>query len=144
MAKYLTTNEKQTEDIGYILGKSAKAGQVFALDGDLGAGKTVFTRGVARGMGLNPDDVCSPTFTIVNEYDEAADGTAAPVPLFHFDTYRLEDSDDFINSGLDEYFDRGGVCVIEWSSVIDDLLPKGTVHVKITGTGDMRQIEVNE
>ncbi len=142
MAKYITTNEKQTQDIGVKFGKDAKPGQVFALDGDLGAGKTVFTRGVALVIGLNPDDVCSPTFTIVNEYDETADGKTAPVPLFHFDTYRLEDSDDFINSGLDEYFDRGGVCVIEWSSVIEDLLPKGTVHIRITGTGDMREIEV--
>ena len=94
-------------------------------------------------MGLRSDDVCSPTFTIVNEYDENEDGSQAEVPLFHFDTYRLSDSDDFINSGLDEYFDRDGVCVIEWSSVIADLLPKNTVYIRITGNGDKRQIEVS-
>ncbi len=143
MAVYNTTTVEQTELIGVELGKNAKPGAVFALDGDLGAGKTVMTRGIARGMGLNEDDVCSPTFTIVNEYDEAEDGSRAEVPLFHFDTYRLGGSDDFIDAGLDEYFDRGGVCVIEWSSVIDDLLPKDTVRIKITGTGDERTIEVN-
>lgn len=142
MAEYITTNEAQTQDIGEKLGKAAKPGQVFALDGDLGAGKTVMTRGIARGMGLNADDVCSPTFTIVNEYDENEDGSPAQVPLFHFDTYRLGGSDDFLDAGLDEYFDRGGVCVIEWSSVIDDLLPKDTVRIKITGSGDTRKIEV--
>lgn len=142
MAEYVTTNEAQTEAIGVNLGKNAKPGAVFALDGDLGAGKTVMTRGIARGMGLNADDVCSPTFTIVNEYDENEDGSRAQVPLFHFDTYRLGGSDDFIDAGLDEYFVRGGVCVIEWSSVIDDLLPADTVRIKITGSGDTRKIEV--
>ena len=142
MAEYITTNEAQTQAIGEKLGKNAKPGQVFALDGDLGAGKTVMTRGIARGMGLNEDDVCSPTFTIVNEYDESKDGSRAQVPLFHFDTYRLGGSDDFLDAGLDEYFDRGGVCVIEWSSVIDDLLPKDTVRITITGSGEMRKIEV--
>ena len=142
MAEYITTNEAQTQAIGEKLGKNAKPGQVFALDGDLGAGKTVMTRGIARGMGLNEDDVCSPTFTIVNEYDENKDGSRAQVPLFHFDTYRLGGSDDFLDAGLDEYFDRDGVCVIEWSSVIDDLLPKDTVRITITGSGEMRKIEV--
>ena len=142
MSEYITTTVEETLSLGEKLGREAKNGTVFALDGDLGAGKTVLTRGIARGMGLNEDDVCSPTFTIVNEYVETRDGRAAEVPLFHFDTYRLGGSDDFIDAGLDEYFDRDGVCVIEWSSVIDDLLPKNTVHIKITGTGDTRKIEV--
>ena len=142
--EYTTTDREQTELIGEELGRKAKAGDVFALDGDLGAGKTVLTRGIARGMGLNEDDVCSPTFTIVNEYDETSDGNQAEVPLFHFDTYRLGGSDDFLDAGLDEYFYRGGVCVIEWSSVIDDLLPKGTVRIRITGSGDTRRIEVED
>ena len=144
MAEYITANEAQTQAIGEMLGKNARPGQVFALDGDLGAGKTVMTRGIARGMGLNEDIVCSPTFTIVNEYDENKDGSRADIPLFHFDTYRLADSDDFLAAGLDEYFDRGGVCVIEWSSVIDDLLPKDTGRIRITGTGDSRNIEVSD
>lgn len=143
MEVFITTTTWQTEKIGEDLGKSAKPGDVYALDGDLGAGKTVLTRGIARGMGLNEEDVCSPTFTIVNEYDELKDGTVSKVPLFHFDTYRLEGSDDFLDSGLDEYFVRGGVCVIEWSSVIDDLLPDNTVRIRITGSGDQRRIEVS-
>ncbi len=142
MSEYITTTVEETLSLGEKLGREAANGTVFALDGDLGAGKTVLTRGIARGMGLNEDDVCSPTFTIVNEYVETRDGGAAEVPLFHFDTYRLGGSDDFIDAGLDEYFDRDGVCVIEWSSVIDDLLPKNTIRIKITGTGDTRKIEV--
>lgn len=142
MREYITTTVEETLSLGEKLGREAANGTVFALDGDLGAGKTVLTRGIARGMGLNEDDVCSPTFTIVNEYVETRDGGAAEVPLFHFDTYRLGGSDDFIDAGLDEYFDRDGVCVIEWSSVIDDLLPKNTIRIKITGTGDTRKIEV--
>ena len=142
MSEYITTTVEETLSLGEKLGREAANGTVYALDGDLGAGKTVLTRGIARGMGLNEDDVCSPTFTIVNEYVETRDGGAAEVPLFHFDTYRLGGSDDFIDAGLDEYFDRDGVCVIEWSSVIDDLLPKNTIRIKITGTGDTRKIEV--
>ena len=144
MSEYITTSFEKTEEVGAMLGAKAKAGTVFALDGDLGAGKTVLTRGIARGMGLNADDVCSPTFTIVNEYVETADGGHAEIPLFHFDTYRLGGSGDFLDAGLDEYFDRGGVCVIEWSSVIDDLLPKDTVRIRITGVGDRRRIEVQD
>lgn len=143
MPSYKTTSYEETEAIGIELGKNAKPGDVIALDGDLGAGKTVMTRGIAKGMGLLDSDVCSPTFTIVNEYVELVDGSVAEIPLFHFDTYRLGDSDDFINAGLDEYFYRGGVCVIEWSSVIEDILPSNTIRIRITGTGSERDIEVN-
>lgn len=143
MTEYITTSAVQTEELGVKLGQKAVKGTVFALDGDLGAGKTVLTRGIARGMGLNEEDVCSPTFTIVNEYVEAKDGSEAEVPLFHFDTYRLTGVDDFIDAGLDEYLERDGVCVIEWSSVIDGILPEDTVRIRITGTGDTRKIEVD-
>jgi len=143
MKTYKTTSYEQTEAIGFELGRNAKPGDVIALDGDLGAGKTVMTRGIAKGMGLLEGDVCSPTFTIVNEYVDAIDGGQAEVPLFHFDTYRLQDSEDFINAGLDEYFYRGGVCVIEWSSVIEDILPCNTVKIRIKGSGDERLIEVD-
>ncbi|MCQ2515566.1 MAG: tRNA (adenosine(37)-N6)-threonylcarbamoyltransferase complex ATPase subunit type 1 TsaE [Saccharofermentans sp.] len=142
MPSYKTTSYEETENIGIELGKNAKPGDVIALDGDLGAGKTVMTRGIAKGMGLMDEDVCSPTFTIVNEYIDAVDGSKAEVPLFHFDTYRLSDSEDFINAGLDEYFYRGGVCVIEWSSVIEDILPPNTIKIRITGSGLERLIEV--
>lgn len=137
--KYETFSPQETEELGMKLALSLKPGDVVALDGDLGAGKTVFTRGICRGMGLDPDNVMSPTFTIVNEYDEPAD----KVPVFHFDTYRLSGTDDFLASGLDEYFARDGVCVIEWSSVIEDLLPDNTVRVVIKGTGDAREITID-
>lgn len=143
MTEYITTSAVQTEELGVKLGQKAVKGTVFALDGDLGAGKTVLTRGIARGMGLNEEDVCSPTFTIVNEYVEAKDGSEAKIPLFHFDTYRLTGVDDFIDAGLDEYLERDGVCVIEWSSVIDGILPEDTIRIRIMGTGDTRKIEVD-
>ena len=136
MIKFKTTSPEQTEKFGYELATSLCAGDVIALTGDLGAGKTCLTRGIAKGLG-STSHVSSPTFTIVNEYE------GGRLLLFHFDTYRLGGSDDFIDAGLDEYFDRGGVCVIEWSSVIDDLLPEDTVRIKITGTGDTRKIEVD-
>lgn len=136
---YNSDSVQQTEQIGQQLAAVLKPGDVVALDGDLGAGKTQFTRGICRGMGLNFDDVCSPTFTIVNEYDIPRD----KMPLFHFDTYRLEGSDDFLAAGLDEYFYRGGVCVIEWSSLIEDILPKNTIKVTIKGNGDVREISID-
>jgi len=144
MTKEFTSSSVQdTINLGRKIGELLKSGDVVALDGDLGAGKTVITRGICEGMGLDPEYVCSPTFTIVNEYDLLADGDPAATPLYHFDTYRLSGADDFEAAGLDEYFYRGGVCVIEWSSVIEELLPPGTICVKITGNGDTREIEVN-
>jgi len=127
-----------TEALGEAMGSSVPSGEILTLDGDLGAGKTAFTRGFARGMGLSCR-VTSPTFTIVNEYN---DKTGTP-RLFHFDTYRLGNSDDFYDAGLDEYFDRGGVCVIEWGKVIEDALPDDRIRMKIEGTGDIREITIS-
>lgn len=137
---FTTTSADETVALGKRLGQVLKEGEVVALDGDLGAGKTCITRGIAEGMGLISDDVCSPTFTIVNEYTDPAD----KMPLFHFDTYRLSGTDDFIAAGLDEYFYRGGVCVIEWSSIIDDILPENTVRINITGNGSERKIDIED
>ena len=128
---------EETEALGEALGRVVVSGDVITLDGDLGAGKTAFTRGLARGMGLK-GRVTSPTFTIVNEYNDAR-GVAR---LFHFDTYRLTSSDDFYDAGLDEYFDRDGVCAIEWSSVIEDALPEKRIAISISGTGDERTIKI--
>lgn len=136
--EFISRSVEETENLGAKLGKLLKPGDVIALDGDLGAGKTQFTRGVAMGLGLEYGDVCSPTFTIVNEYVEPED----KIPLFHFDTYRLGGVDDFLDSGLDEYFYRDGVCVIEWSSIIEELLPENTILITITGVGDTRTITI--
>ena len=129
---------EETEALGEAVGQVVTSGDVITLDGDLGAGKTAFTRGLARGMGLR-SRVTSPTFTIVNEYNDP-NGIAR---LFHFDTYRLSSSDDFYDAGLDEYFDRDGVCALEWSSVIEDALPENRIAINISGTGEERLIRIS-
>lgn len=130
-----TTSAEQTEELASRIAAILRAGDIITLDGDLGAGKTCFTRGLARGLD-STSFVSSPTFTIVNEYD-------GRLPVFHFDTYRLSDSEDFLRSGFDEYFDRGGVCVIEWSSIISDILPGNVIAIEITGTGDERSFSID-
>ena len=121
--RFLTYSPEETEALGEALGRRLCGGEIVAYYGDLGAGKTAFTRGLARGLGYT-GRVTSPTFTIVNEY-------LGRVPLFHFDVYRLEDSDALYDIGWDDYLDRGGVCAVEWSETIADALPEGTVFVRI-------------
>ena len=133
----ISTSVEMTERLGEEIGSRLVSGDCITLDGDLGAGKTAFTRGLARGMGIR-SRVTSPTFTIVNEYNDAQG-----VPrLFHFDTYRLRSSEDFYDAGLDEYFDREGVCAIEWSQVIEDALPEERIALLISGTGEERKIQI--
>ena len=132
---FTTDSSEQTERFGEALSRYLEAGTVIALDGDLGAGKTCLTRGIARGMGSS-DPVASPTFTIVNEY------SGGRLMLFHFDTYRLTGEDDFYASGLDEYFIKGGVCVIEWGGVFEGALPANTMKMQISGNGDERRFDV--
>ena len=135
--KTISTSVEMTEKLGEALGAVVTPGDVITLDGDLGAGKTAFTRGLARGMGLG-SRVTSPTFTIVNEYNDRQG-----VPrLFHFDTYRLCSVEDFYDAGLDEYFDRDGVCAIEWSSVIAEALPEEHIALSISGNDNTRRIEI--
>ena len=134
MIRFKSTSPEQTENFGKALAASLNADDVIALTGDLGAGKTCLTRGIAEGLG-STSHVSSPTFTIVNEYD------GGKMMLFHFDTYRLSGPDDFLMSGLDEYFFREGVCVIEWSDIIDELLPQNAIRMTITGDGNMRIFE---
>lgn len=121
--EYLSHSEEETEALGARLAAALHGGSVVAYEGGLGMGKTAFTRGLARGLGY-AGRVTSPTFTIVNEYPGAT-------PLFHFDVYRLEDSDALLDIGWDDYLDRGGVCAVEWSENIADALPEGTVFVRI-------------
>ena len=137
MITFKTTSPEQTERFGYELAKSLDAGDVIALTGDLGAGKTCLTRGIAKGLGSEAH-VSSPTFTIVNEYD------GGRLMLFHFDTYRLSGEDDFYASGLAEYFIRDGVCVVEWGGVIEGALPANTMKMQISGNGDERRFDVAE
>ena len=126
--KYLTNSPEETEKIGAALGRIIPAGTVIAYLGDRGAGKTAFTRGLARGLGCT-DMVTSPTYTIVNEY------LSGRLPLFHFDMYRLASSDDLWDIGWEDYLERGGVCAVEWSENVADAL-EGAVTVNIQKTGE--------
>lgn len=121
---FITNSPEETEKIGAAVGKIIPAGTVLAYRGDLGAGKTAFTRGLARGLGFT-EAVTSPTYTIVNEY------LGGRLPLFHFDMYRLSSADDLFDIGWEDYLDRGGVCAVEWSENVREALPPDAVTVTI-------------
>lgn len=121
--EYLSHGEAETEALGEALGKLLPPGTVLAFRGELGMGKTAFTRGLARGLGCG-GRVTSPTFTIVNEYE-------GRIPLFHFDMYRLPDADALFDIGWEDYLSRGGVCAVEWSERVEDALPEDTVRVTL-------------
>ena len=123
--EFLTKSPEETEAIGAALGKILTPGTVIAYQGDLGAGKTAFTRGLAKGLGCG-DAVTSPTYTIVNEY------LSGRLPLFHFDMYRLRSSEDLWDIGWEDYLDRGGVCAVEWSEMVTEALPPETIYVRFT------------
>ena len=125
---YITNSPAETEAIGAALGRILPAGTVIAYRGDLGAGKTAFTRGLARGLGCR-DMVTSPTYTIVNEY------LGGRLPLFHFDMYRLSCAEDLWDSGWDDYLDRGGICAVEWSENVAEAM-EDPVTVTIEKLGD--------
>ena len=123
-----TTSPAETENVGAALAALLTPGTVIAYTGDLGAGKTAFTRGLAKGLGCN-DRVTSPTYTIVNEY------LSGRLPLFHFDMYRLGSSDDLWDIGWEDYQLRGGVCAVEWSENVADAM-ENAIYVKIEKTGE--------
>lgn len=130
-----THSEQQTTDAGRELGRSLAAGSVVLLFGDLGAGKTAFVRGLADGLGVSPDDVSSPTFTLIQEY------RGGRVPLFHVDLYRLDDPREIDDLGLDEIA-VDGVMAIEWAEKLRDV-PRGAIDVRIAHRdGDLREIEI--
>lgn len=137
----ITKSEKETFDLGVELAKSLRKGSVICLRGDLGAGKTVFSKGLCEGLGV-AECISSPTFTIVNEYE------GEKLPVFHFDMYRIEDEDELIEIGYDEYLMRGGVCIIEWPQNIQNSLPKTRTDIDILRDlsigDDVRKITVRE
>ena len=126
--EFITNSPAETEKIGAALGQVIPAGSILAYRGDLGAGKTAFTRGLARGLGT-AEMVTSPTYTIVNEY------LGGRCPLFHFDMYRLRSSDDLFDIGWDDYLDRCGVCAVEWSENVDDAM-EDAIYVTIEKLGE--------
>ena len=133
--QFITNSPEQTEAVGAALGAVLQPGTVLAFEGDLGAGKTAFTRGLARGLGAQ-DRVTSPTYTIVNEY------LSGRLPLFHFDMYRLDSSDALWDIGWEDYLERGGVCAVEWSENVADAM-ESAVRVRIEKTGeDTRRITI--
>ena len=122
--RFITNSPEETEALGARLARALEPGAVVAFTGDLGAGKTAFVRGLARGLGVQ-DRVTSPTFTVVNEYE------GGRLPLFHFDLYRLGSADELFDIGWEDYLARGGVCAVEWSERMEELLEPGTIRVDL-------------
>lgn len=137
MQEFVSHSEKETENFAKEFAKTLKAGDVVAFEGDLGAGKTAFVRGMAGGLDCS-DSVCSPTFAIVNEYD-------GKIPVFHFDMYRIETLGELYSIGFFEYLERGGICAIEWSENIYSALPQNSIFVNIQRLSENeRKITVRE
>ena len=132
MMEVITNSPVETEKVGEKLAQQLLPGAVIAYTGDLGAGKTAFTRGLARGLGCT-EQVTSPTYTIVNEY------LSGKMPLFHFDMYRLHSADDLFDIGWEDYLERGGVCAVEWSENVADALEDPiTVTIEKLGENSRR------
>ena len=130
--EFITHSPEETEALGERFAKILTPGTILAYRGDLGAGKTAFTRGLARGLDCR-EQVTSPTYTIVNEY------LGGRLPLFHFDMYRLRSSDDLFDIGWDDYLDRGGICAVEWSENVADAMEDPiTVTIEKTGENSRR------
>lgn len=134
-----TWNEEETYALGKRLGEQAEPGQIYALLGDLGVGKTIFTKGFADGLGVK-EAVSSPTFTIVQIYEEGR------LPFYHFDVYRIGDPEEMEEIGYEDCFFGEGVCLVEWANLIEELMPEHTVWVNIEKNlekgFDYRKIEV--
>ena len=132
---YITHSPEETERLGAALAQQLRPGTVIAYTGDLGAGKTAFTRGLARGLGYR-EPVTSPTYTIVNEY------LGGRLPLFHFDMYRLSSSDDLWDIGWEDYLERGGVCAVEWSENVRDAMEEALTVAISKVDENTRDIEI--
>ena len=119
-----THDPEETFEVGRKIGMNAKPGQIYTLTGDLGVGKTVFTQGVAAGLGIT-EPVNSPTFTIIQEYEDGR------LPFYHFDVYRIGDLEEMEEIGYDDYFFGQGICQIEWAELIEEILPEKRIEVTI-------------
>lgn len=117
-------SSETTYKLGEAIGRQVRPGDIICLDGDLGVGKTVFTQGLAKGLGID-EPVCSPTFTLIQQYEDGR------IPLYHFDVYRISGPWDMDELGYEEYFFGEGICLIEWGSLIGELLPDNTVYITI-------------
>lgn len=124
MERIETFCEEETFALGEKIGREAKPGQVYTLLGDLGVGKTVFTQGVAKGLNIT-EPICSPTFTIVQVYEEGR------LPFYHFDVYRIGDIEEMDEIGYEDYFYGEGICFIEWANLIEELIPEDRIQITI-------------
>ena len=138
---YETNSPEETFELGRSFGEKASKGEIFTLNGDLGTGKTVFTQGFAKGLGIN-EPVSSPTFTIIQEYEEGR------LPFYHFDVYRIGDPEEMDELGYEDYFFGEGVCLIEWADLIEELIPdyarKVTIEKNLDQGFDYRRITIEE
>lgn len=133
--RIVTDSEASTIKLGENIGKVLEPGDIISLTGDLGAGKTQLTKGIAAGLGV-VDYVTSPTFIIVNEYE-------GRIPLYHFDVYRINDIQEMYEIGFDEYLFGKGVCVIEWGDIVSDLLPEKIIRINMKKVDDnIREISI--
>jgi tRNA threonylcarbamoyladenosine biosynthesis protein TsaE len=134
---FIATDEKDTARLGAAIAEAVPAGTTIGLIGTLGAGKTRLVQAVAASLGIPPSTVTSPTFVLVNEY------TGGRVPVYHFDTYRLKDEDEFLELGPDEYFDSSGLAFVEWADRVADWLPAERLEITMEVTGaDSRRITI--
>ncbi|MFQ5731508.1 MAG: tRNA (adenosine(37)-N6)-threonylcarbamoyltransferase complex ATPase subunit type 1 TsaE [Planctomycetaceae bacterium] len=133
MAKFPSRSEDETRQIGATLAAALAPGDVVALIGDLGAGKTRLVQAVAEALGVDRADVTSPTFVLIQEYD-------GRIPLYHFDTYRLNDLDEFLELGAEELFEGDGVCLVEWADRVADALPADHLRCEIAIAGEQQRI----
>ncbi len=122
--EYESMSREETYDIAFKMAEEISAGAVICLDGDLGVGKTVFAQGFGAGLGIE-EPMASPTFTILREYHEGR------LPLYHFDVYRVSDIDEMEETGFFDFIDSDGVTLIEWAELIDEVIPKDSIHIKI-------------
>ena len=125
MERFETFSEEETFALGEKIGKEAKPGQVYTLLGDLGVGKTVFTQGVAKGLGIT-ESICSPTFTIVQVYEDGR------MPFYHFDVYRIGDIEEMDEIGYEDYFYGDGISFVEWANLIEELIPDNRIQITIS------------
>ena len=136
-----TYSEQETFELGKEIGESAQSGDVFTLEGDLGVGKTIFTKGLAYGLGVR-EHVVSPTFTIVQEYEDGR------LPFYHFDVYRIGDVEEMDEIGYEDYIHGEGVCLIEWANLIEEILPETRIRIVIEKDlekgFDYRKISINK
>lgn len=135
--RIITKSEEETLKVGFNIGERLKIGDVINLNGELGAGKTHITKGIAGGLGVD-DYITSPTFIIVNQYE-------GRIPLYHFDVYRINDIDEMYEIGFEEYLYGNGVCIVEWGSMVEELLPENTIRIDINKIDDnTREIVIDD